>query len=833
MSLLFAGLAHAQLPAKSTWKYSVVSGGGMSARFLIFLDTQDAPSRRAREWWTVETGTPRDGEHTPLTVTVRNGSGSKRTAYTTWPSSDLVLFTRDGDANATARAVVDRHAPPRVLSMERVPCTSSLLGGVGGTCAGRPGGPLHQPDLPLLVVVRGDVGRTERTLAAIGAFILTGGVLFPGTANKSVVASLDQSPSQPLSPLLTAWRKSPRTPAALEKVGLAADVDAETLGALLVLAGKPNLDVLEALTRRAPEPDRWPLVRLARQSGADDRLAVRLVARLTEGSMLLAPIDEQERALQASALAHFDPRLLRGVDGLLQGEMPTLRAVAATAKSLDDEAPRALEAEPLVAGEGIALAMLMSKPAAEKAMPRFIERLPDEEGLALINWLVRDLAEARRATLLLRLPAWVDRVLRGEHGEALLFSVTNDDDRVKLLDGAWKRAAPEDREHLLLLGMRTVRADDTRLQLLRAWSPPTSLAQCTAVLKTFTSDDGRSAGGRLLLPGVPTADRDAFLADWLKGLHVLRGRTKPGEAQPNVRALIDTTQDVDADGGKLLETTALQPGEAVTVTQLMSGAAVRASLPRFIERLPDEEGVKVVDALLRSDAERNQHALLASLPKWVDRVIAGPSAVELMNVFSSGDSRLKFIDTVAKRAPAELKPRLFVLSVGAMAFDDARLSVLRARLPKTLAVTERLDALRVFSGDERRSDAARLLIAGLGEEDRRAVVGEWVRLTRDVRRKMDVVKEQSSTVTLDEAVTLYRDPPFDSNRSLVAATLLPLVPAADRAEFFTHCVEKMAFDSGRMELLKFPDRPALSDAQKQRVLRAFVFDREKARPLLQ
>lgn len=620
LACVLSGVASAQLPESTTWKYSVLSGGGYSGRFLLFMDAPPSTTRKAREWWTLETGAANDDGSVPLTRTVRNAEGQSKTLFKTWSSERGVVIAGSVSSRAQALPMVTRDAPPRVLSMERVPCTASFLGGVGATCAGRAGGPLKQPEFPLLVQVQADTDRSGRTLAALGAFILSAGVILPGTDDRSIVARLEVKPS-PLPPALAAWKKSAHTVAALEKLQL--DDDAETLGAVLVLGGPPSLDVVQAVTKRAPMLDRWPLIRLARQSGIDARFTVQLIARLLDTNALSAPSDAAQRELQASALVGLAPSLTTTIDSLVAGGMPTVRNVAANSKQFDADAARALETAELQPSEGVALAQLMSKPALEKALPRFIERLTDAEGLVIVDGLVRDDATARRLAVLQKLPAWVDRVLQHEHGGDLVKSLTLDDDRMKLLQGAWKRAPTDAHVRLLKLAVGSFSFDPQRVEILRAWLPQTPLtsADCRAMLDDFTSDGSRDIAGRLM----------------------------------------------------------------------------RSNLP---------------------------------------------------------------------------------------------------------------------------------------ENERGALVIYWLQKTRESAVRLKVLQELSPALSLKDARAVCDTAPFDDDKAKCANAVLPLVPETDRAEFFVHCVTRMSFDAGRLELLNAPSRPKLNEAQKVRVLDAFVFERGKAATLL-
>ncbi len=617
LAVLLPFVAHAELPQSSKWSWSVVSGGGISGRFLLFMESDKPAPRKAREWWTVETGARDADGKTPLTLTVRTASSQQKTTFTTWTENGVAMFV---DAErAQARELVTRAVPPRVLSMERVWCASPLLGPFEGTCAGRAGGPLHQPELPLVVVVNAETGRTKDTLAALAIGVLSGMVVLPGHNDTSVVARMDSPPAPRLERSLETWRKSAHTLAALEKLRLGSQVDAESLGALLVLAGSPSLELVTALVQRAPELDRWPLLRLARQTGVDDAALTRVVARLAAADALHAATTDEARALQASALKSVEARWLSGIEGVLSGSMPTLRAVASGAEALDAAALRALKTAPLAEGEGAALAVLLPQAVLQKSLPDFIERLSDDEGLAVI---ARESPDAALASLR-RVPSWVDRVLRGPRAEALLHTLSFDAPRVKLLDDVLLRAKPHELPTLLVTGMKAMTFDGGRLELLRKWKA----------------------------------------------------------------------------------TTQLTPSQRLEVLEL-----------------------------LRSDAER--------------------------------------------------------------------------------------------------SEGARLLLAETAGEERRALLLTWLRRTSNADRRLEVLQSEAPQLELVEARELYETFTFGDAKRRVAPVLLSLVPEASRSELFVDLVAQMPFDDGKLELLKLPQAPKLTQAQQARVLKAFAFHAEKARALL-
>ena len=510
-------VAHAELPEKSKWSWSVVSGGGSSSRFLWLIEAP-APARKAREWWTVQTGARREDGRMPLTFTVRRGDATRKSEFEVWNENGVALYAEAAAKNSGGELAVTRTSPPRVLSMERVPCESKLLGHFDATCSGLPGGPLHQPELPLVVVVSRDKDHTGETLASLALGLVTAGIIIPGSSDTSVVARMDPPPTPRLEKTLDTWRTGPRTKAALDRLKLADEVDAETLGALLVLSRTPSLDVVVALTARAPELDRWPLLRLARQTVDDDVLLTRAVARLRAADALHAATTTERLELQASALVSVEPALARGVEGLLGGVMPNLEAVAAGNAPLDAASLQSLQTASLAPGEGAALVALMSPAARKKSFATFLERLPDEEGLAVFARVAQAETSDGKVALLKKVPAWVDRLVRNGHGEDVLALLPFDTQRVALLEGVRARAKQEELPALLFTGLRGMSFDAGRLSLLRNWKATTTLtaAQRVEVLDVIRSDPELSAAARELVVDLEPTERRALVFEWLK-----------------------------------------------------------------------------------------------------------------------------------------------------------------------------------------------------------------------------------------------------------------------------------------------------------------------------
>lgn len=508
--------ANAQLTPGSTWRWAVASGGGQAERLFFVFEGNAPPPRRITERWTLEVGKRGDDGRTPATLKIRAKDGNSDFHFVTWLEGDELVF-RDADRPAdAAKPVVQRQAPPRVLSTERVPCTSALLGAGDGLCAGRAGGPLNAPPVPFSLVLSEDEHAASDGLMSLAIGVMTGGFIIPGHEDTSVIATLEAPPRSPLAPHLERWRKGPRTVAALEKLGLPAPLDVETAGALVVLGGPPTLPVLEALSRALPEEERWVLLRLARQQRLAAAGVVSLVARLSADGALHAT----EPALQTSALLGLDDALRVGIDGLLAGGLPELRAIAPRVGTPGFEAAvlEKLEKATLAPGEGAALATLLPEAARARAAPRFLERLPDAEGLAVAHALLEPMSPGGRVQFLQRAPRWVDRQLAAGHGAELFSALSFDDERAKVLDGSLGRAAEGERPALLVVGVKLLTFDDGRLATLRKWKATVAqltLEQRLLVLDSFFQGDTLDAGAELLSTGLEGAARSKLTLAWL------------------------------------------------------------------------------------------------------------------------------------------------------------------------------------------------------------------------------------------------------------------------------------------------------------------------------
>jgi hypothetical protein len=603
------------LPPSSTWRWSVVSGGGQAERVLLFFTGAAPPARGVTERWALSVGAPREDGKLPLSL-ARTGRGSPPAErYLAWEGPAGLVFTSEREPDEPPRAVVERRAPPRVLSMEQVPCTSALLGPGNGLCFGAAGGPLQLPELPVSLVLSEDVNAGTDFLKALAVGVLTAGVIIPGHTDHSVVATLDARPTARLAAELERWRKGPRTAAALER--LAPSLDAEQAGALLVLAEKTAPALVEALTRRVAKEDRWPLLRLARQRRLSPPDMVSLVAKLKAADLLQAPGDTAQQELQDSALVGLDAPLAAALDGIVDERLPTLAAVArkGDAAALERAAAAALETAPLAPGEGVALALMLPVAARKKGLPRYVERLPTTEARLVVDSLLEDASPSERVRLLQRVPGWVDGlVLRGEAAE-LFKGLPFDDERVEVLQGTLTRASEVQRPAALVKAVALCSFDDGKLRLLRKWKGlPLTAPQRESVLASFFAGGGLDEGAQLLLSDADAASRTRVVIAWLAHvsddrhrLELLRDQQQLAVTAAEARALFSSFgfPAGQAPAGALLLTLAPreeQPGLLVDFVKTISFDDGRLAL---LEAAP-------ATAKRLSPAERK--ALLATFP---------------------------------------------------------------------------------------------------------------------------------------------------------------------------------------------------------------------------
>lgn len=491
--------AFAELPPPgTTLRWTVATGGGWSERVFFVLEGARASPRHVVERWTLEVGPADAAGQAPVRWTVRGQGKPEISQYVLWEEAGALVFRSADQPQGPPRPVVVRELPPRPLSMEQVPCTSAMLPGGAGLCAAVAGGPLAAPAFPLSVVVDEGEDDSGTALMSLAVMVMTAGVVIPGYEDTSVVATLDGPAVPPrLSPLLAKWRSGPRTVAAL---GAATPLEVETAGALLVLAGAPSPALVEALMRRVGADERWSLLRLARQRRLSPQGLLAVVARLSTAEFLgAAPVgDAAAQALENSALVGLEAPLRAGVDGLLAGRFPSLRAAALRWGTAPFEAGvlKALESAALEPGEGGALAALLPAPARARALPRFLERLPDAEGSLVVEGLLEGASPQAAVGLLERVPRWVDRQVTTGQGKTLFGAIPFDEQRARVLGGTMTRAPESARPAVLVEVLRLLVFDDARLQVLRRWPavlPRLSLAQQEAVLVDFSGTDRQTA----------------------------------------------------------------------------------------------------------------------------------------------------------------------------------------------------------------------------------------------------------------------------------------------------------------------------------------------------
>ncbi|MDP1829059.1 MAG: hypothetical protein Q8L48_37700 [Archangium sp.] len=608
--------ARADALTPGTLRWTLATGGGSAERVFFVLEGAPASPRQVTERWTLEVSVPGADGLTPVRWTVRaRGAKPTVTDFVVWEEGGTFVFRPADQPAEAALPVVQRELPPRPLSMERVPCSSQLLPGGEGVCAAVAGGPLSAPFFPLSIVV--SQGGVDKALLSFAVMVMTAGIVIPGNEDTSVVATLDPaSPPARLPPLLAKWRNGPRTVAALATLGANAQLDAETAGALLVLSPvSPAL--VEALTLRVPPGDRWSMLRLARQRRLTTPAFVSVVTRLTTAGMLgAAPADDAAgRALEASALVGIDGTLRAGLDGLLAGRFASLRALGGRAGTPAFEAPalEALEKASLEPGEGGAIAALVPVAARRRAAPRFLERLPDDEAIAVMAELLDGVTPGAAVAQLERVPRWVDKQVATGHGKALLDAVPFDEQRARVLSGTLTRAPEAARPALLVEALRLLVFDDGRALFLRKWHgllPKLTPAQRQVVLETFSGSEERLSALKSLV-----ANLDAPAAKPLV-LFVARGDSATSNRVAALRVRPGLTLDA-AEAGDLL-TSATFDSDRVVVAQAL------------LEMTPeDAQPALLVDAVRRMTFDGGRLDMLRAVPTVVKRLDGGQRAAVL------------------------------------------------------------------------------------------------------------------------------------------------------------------------------------------------------------
>ncbi|MBL8911998.1 MAG: hypothetical protein JNM17_14990 [Archangium sp.] len=498
--LACATVAHAGAPVTYEWK--LVTGGGRPDQLLWVMQGNAPPPRRVIETWKLVIDD--SGAH----FTARKGGKTVNETNTAFDESKAVL----------------REPPPRVLSMEQVPCSAPILGNYSGTCTGAAGGPLDAPLVPLSVVVSSG-GNVRKSIETLALTIFTAGLIIPGEEDTSVIAHLTPPPKKALSAELTKWKAS-----AKKESDLPETLEVELAGARLVLAGRATPDLVFALTRRVPEVDRWSLLRLARQRGLSPEGLLSVVARL-DG------LPEDDEALISSALVHLDPLVSQGVRELVAGRAPTLRAQAAKlgSKTFDAEVMKLLEAGGLEAPESGALVAMLSRATRQKSLPHLLEVLPLDGSAQLLELESGERTPTQTEALLKKAPLWIERMVLAGRGTEAMRLLSFDDARSRVLTVCIERVKAEDKPRALSEALTTFIFDEERLKLLKKWNavvPQFDVAQVTKVVSAFSSAEPSREALKLVLEAGGLEKQKAAVAAALKKSNFDDERTAILEVAP-------------------------------------------------------------------------------------------------------------------------------------------------------------------------------------------------------------------------------------------------------------------------------------------------------------
>ncbi len=481
-------------PAPKVFEWRLQLGGeGTADAVFWFVPVSDAPKAKPLGAWrlVVEPAGP-DGHSTARWLDRTAGVELTHDATLEIWEQDGEWWFVDSIESSTPAPLVTRTAPPRALSMELVPCRSPLMPTFDATCAALSQGPLGPAPVPLSAIRRSgrddEVGRTAIAVFSIGTFV-------PGKHDDAVRVRLVAPRQQPpVSAELRRWTKSRMNEAAMP-----AALDAETAGAMLVLAGRPTPSLAVALARRVPgADDRWALLRLARQRGLSDSELVGVVAQLVDAKALGPAEDE---ALEASALTGLAPGLTRGVGALVRGRAPRLQVIALRAgrRDFDAEAMRAVSSGALSSAEIEVLALTMSKAQRDKQLATLLDPLEPDDGLALLDHVasVDGLAHWDLLPQVVKAQRWLDRTARQPSARRLVdrLSPLGPDGAVALFAPVVARSAAAEQAEVLVACLAALTFDAYRLALLdaeRSVLAALSPADAARVLATFAFDDARA-----------------------------------------------------------------------------------------------------------------------------------------------------------------------------------------------------------------------------------------------------------------------------------------------------------------------------------------------------
>ncbi len=343
--LAFAVPSSGMLPLSvgSEWSWRVVERRGGGPR-ILFLGSGGTTT--PLEDWTFRIQGVKDGvysaelQRSPLA----EGALPSTTAMTLWTDNEGTWF----DAGAGKKLAIEANVPPNPITSEKIRCVAHFLGGVGGHCHAKPGGPLDAP----AGLVRGVVSQDPDNGAAVTQFLVgiaTAGIFIPGNRKARVVAELQSyTPGAPLTPvpapLYAHWSSGSDLAALASKHG----ADAESMGAIVAKASpRDTAKVAVQAIALVATADRAPVVRVSLASIGPGRDRLQLIARTHASLAELSPADLESVLL---VLAGDDDREQAG--RLLSGECPALvAAYDAVDGSFDDDwvaaAKGAIAAHPL------------------------------------------------------------------------------------------------------------------------------------------------------------------------------------------------------------------------------------------------------------------------------------------------------------------------------------------------------------------------------------------------------------------------------------------------------------------------------------------------------
>jgi len=606
--LLLVGVLSAPALAES-WEWKLVTGGGRPDHVLFVLTGNAPPPRRVIETWQLKVDAPGADGRALAHLTTSGGKARTTADFELWNEQGTWLFVPKDDATAKPAPVVQREPLPHALSTERVACRSQLLGGVAGQCTAVPDGPLAAPLYPLTLVV--DPGEGHSVLKELVVPLLTGGLFLPGTSDTSIVAHLTPRPPK-LPPELERWKKGKKRAADLPET-----LDAETAGAMLVLAGASKSELVTALALKLPTPvARWPLIRLARERGLSSRDTLLVVsAASTEGGLI-----STEQALLDSALSNLEPLTLTALNELVAGRAATLRAhlVKPERATFESETFKRLESGTLTPGEAGGLVMSLSRATRRKHLTRLLEALPTPDGLSLAQSELGEASPSDLEAVFTKSPRWLDRLAREQQLVTALKLLSTDEARARVLNATLTRLPEAERGAVLVAAFEAFNFDTERLKVLERWKGALVSQPSTAAIAMVNASPF-------------TATRARVFAVW----HSLL----PADARPKVLQAV--VENANFDDERLqaiaLPLEALSAKQAVALLKPFSGESSRATATcRLVPLVPNaEQPAVLVEALSMFSFSQEKLSALRCMGEVVKRLDATQkrTIVESFNTF--------------------------------------------------------------------------------------------------------------------------------------------------------------------------------------------------------